>query len=78
MWNPDQPYNRLPDPPASALESVAVLKATVEARAAIASLDQAVRRIPNPAVLVSAIPLLGRVSYMRSQVRIAAIMAPAR
>jgi len=58
MWSPYQPYNQLPDPPATALESVAVLKATVEARAAIASLDQAVRRIPNPAVLVSAIPLL--------------------
>lgn len=58
MWRPDEPYNQLPDPPADRLETKAVLKATVEARAAIASLDQAVRRIPNPNVLVSAIPLL--------------------
>ena len=58
MWNPSEPFNQLPDPPAAKLETKAVLKATVEARVAIASLDQAVRRIPNPSVLVSAIPLL--------------------
>lgn len=58
MWSAIEPYNSLPDPPISELETKAVLKATVEARAAIAALDQAVQRIPNPAVLVSAIPLL--------------------
>lgn len=58
MWSPSEPFNELPDPPIDELESKAVLKATVEARASIASLDQAVQRIPNPAVLVSAIPLL--------------------
>lgn len=58
MWSPNTPYNELPEPPVEDLESKAVLKATVEARAAIASLDQAIQRIPNPAVLVSAIPLL--------------------
>lgn len=59
-WAPDRPYNELPElPPASVdLETKAVLKATAGARAALAALDQAVRRIPNPAVLVNAIPLL--------------------
>lgn len=58
MWSPAEPFNQLPDPPVSLLETKAVLKATVEARAALASLDQAVKRIPNPGVLVSTIPLL--------------------
>lgn len=58
MWNPAEPYNSLPAPPGAELETKAVLKATVKARAAIASLDQALQRIPNPSVLVSAIPLL--------------------
>ena len=58
MWRPDEPFNQLPEPPAATLETKPVLKAAVEARAAIASLDQAVRRIPNPGILVSAIPLL--------------------
>lgn len=58
-WVPSQPYNDLPElPPAAPLETRAVLKATTAARAALAALDQAVRRIPNPAVLVNSIPLL--------------------
>jgi len=58
MWEPSVPYNELPAPPANELESKAALKAVTEARAALAALDQAVRRMPNPTVLVSAIPLL--------------------
>lgn len=59
-WVPDQPYNTLPTLPPSGveLETKAVLKAAVDARAALAALDQAVYRIPNPSVLVNAIPLL--------------------
>lgn len=59
-WAPDRPHNELPGlPPAGIdLETKAVLKATAAARAALAALDQAVQRIPNPAVLVNAIPLL--------------------
>lgn len=53
------PYNDLPSlPPRSEIETHTVLKATVEARAALASLDQAAKRIANPAVLLNAIPLL--------------------
>jgi Uncharacterized conserved protein len=59
MWIADQPYNDLPGlPPASDFETIRVLRATIEARAALAALDQAARRMPNPAVLINAIPLL--------------------
>lgn len=58
MWKPAEPFNDLPAPPVAELETIGVLKAAIEARAALASLDQAVQRIPNPGVLVSAIPLL--------------------
>jgi Fic family protein len=58
-WQPDAPYNQLPGvPPRGDVETRAVLKATVEARAALAALEQATRRIPNPTVLINAIPLL--------------------
>lgn len=58
-WDPAAPYNELPAlPPAVEIESKAVLKATVEARAALAALDQAARRITNPTVLINTIPLL--------------------
>lgn len=58
-WRPDEPYNALPPlPPRGSLETVAVLKLAIEARAALAALDQAARRMPNPAVLLNAIPIL--------------------
>lgn len=58
-WIAGKPYNDLPAlPPAVDLESKKVLKATIEARTALASLDQASRRIPNPTVLINTIPLL--------------------
>ena len=58
-WMANRPHNALPELPSTELlETRAVLKATTKARAALAALDQAVRRIPNPSVLVNAIPLL--------------------
>lgn len=58
-WAAEIPYNDLPLlPPASEFETKAVLRATIEARAAIAALDQAALRMPNPAVLINSIPLL--------------------
>lgn len=58
-WYPAVPYNELPElPPKTETETKPVLKATIEARAALASLDQAARRITNPTVLVNSIPLL--------------------
>lgn len=58
-WKPDVPYNDLPRPPtADDLETRAVLKAAVSANTALAQLDQAAAAIPNPAVLINAIPIL--------------------
>lgn len=58
-WRSDEPYNALPElPPAVPIETNAVLKAAIEARSALAALDQAARRMPNPAVLLNSIPLL--------------------
>jgi Fic family protein len=58
-WNPEQPHNQLPAlPPASELETRAVLKACIEARAALAELKQAAELIPNQAMLINTIPLL--------------------
>lgn len=54
-----QPYNRLPAlPPAHERESRVVLKACIEARAALAELKQAAELIPNQAMLINTIPLL--------------------
>jgi Fic family protein len=59
VWRPEQPYNDLPKlPPACELETRAVLKACIEARAALAELKQAAELIPNQAMLINTIPLL--------------------
>lgn len=58
MWSPNEPYNDLPAPPAGELETREVLKSTTEARAALAALDQAVYRLPNPSILLNAVTLL--------------------
>lgn len=58
-WRGDVPYNELPTPPdADRLETRALLKQAVEARAALARLDESASSMPNAAVLISAIPLL--------------------
>jgi Fic family protein len=58
-WTAADPYNDLPDlPPRSEIESRRVLKAAIEARSALASLDQAARRMTNPTVLINSIPIL--------------------
>ncbi len=59
-WLPDVPFDDLaPLPPRGVdLEPRAVLKATVEARAALATLAQAGRLLPNPEVVIHAVPLL--------------------
>ncbi|MDX2376056.1 Fic family protein [Microbacterium sp. LRZ72] len=59
IWQADVPFNDLPLlPPAHDFETKNVLRATITARAAIASLDQAARRMPNPTALINSIPLL--------------------
>jgi Fic family protein len=58
-WRPELPHNQLRAlPPARELESRAVLKACIEARAALAELKQAAELIPNQAMLINTIPLL--------------------
>ena len=58
-WHPEYPYNQLPElPPVADLESRAVLKACIEARAALAELKQAAELMPNQAMLINTIPLL--------------------
>ncbi|WP_147915679.1 Fic family protein [Ruania zhangjianzhongii] len=59
-WSPDLPFNDLPPlPPAGLdLEPKPVLKATIEARTALATLAQAGQLLPNPHILIHAVPLL--------------------
>ncbi len=58
-WRSQTPYNDLPElPPRVDIETKPVLKGTIEARVALASLDQAARRMTNPTVLINSIPLL--------------------
>ncbi len=58
-FDPTRPYNDLPAlPPTVDVESRAVLKACIAARAAIAELKAAGQLIPNQGVLVNSIPLL--------------------
>ena len=55
----DQPFNALPPlPPDRDVETRAVLKACVEARAALAEVRIAGQLIPNQAILINSIPIL--------------------
>jgi Fic family protein len=59
MWQPNQPYNHLPAlPPTEELESIAVLKACIPARAALAELKKAGELLPNQQLLINLLPLL--------------------
>lgn len=58
-WRPDKPYLNLPAlPPKVEIETRAVLKRCITARAALAELKQAAELIPNQAVLINTLPLL--------------------
>jgi len=58
-WKPDRPYRDLPLlPPAAEVETRAVLKRCITARAALAELKQAAELIPNQSMLISTLPLL--------------------
>lgn len=59
QWRADQPYNHMPVlPPAGELENHAVLKACIEARAALAELKLAGELLPNQALLMNMLPML--------------------
>lgn len=58
-WHPEKPYNDLPLlPPSIELETKAVLKRCITARAALAELKQAAELIPNQSMLINTLPLL--------------------
>jgi Fic family protein len=57
--NPVSAFNELPRlPPAVELETRAVLKSCILARAALAELNVATDLIPNPSILINTIPIL--------------------
>ena len=59
QWNPEAPYNGLPLlPPTADLETKAILKQCITARAALAELKQAAELIPNQGMLINTVPLL--------------------
>jgi Fic family protein len=58
-FDPTQPYNDLPRlPPRADVDTRAVLRACIEARAAVASLKEAGHLVPNQAVLINTLPVL--------------------
>jgi Fic family protein len=58
-WRADVPFDDLPLlPPAADLETKAILKRCIPARAALAELKQAAERIPNQGMLINTVPLL--------------------
>ena len=58
-FSPTKSYNELPPlPPTAELETRAVLKLCIEARSELAELKQLGESLPNPTVLINAIPLL--------------------
>ena len=59
VWRAHEPWNQLPRlPPAAELETKAVLKQCITARAALAELKQAAELIPNQTMLINTLPLL--------------------
>lgn len=59
QWSASVPYNDLPKlPPPVEIETVAILKLVIEARSALAAMNQAARSMTNASVLINAIPLL--------------------
>lgn len=58
-WNATDSYNDLPGlPPVHEIETKITLRKAAQARASLAALDQAARRIPNPHVLIHSLSLL--------------------
>lgn len=57
-FDPARPFDLPTLPPAAALETPAVLKACIAARAALAELEASADLIPNPAILINTIPVL--------------------
>ena len=58
-WRPDRPHNGLPElPPPQELETKAVLRQCIAARASLSGLRYAAELIPNPGMLINTLPTL--------------------
>ncbi len=58
-WSPSKPHDSLPTlPPTVELEPTRILKACIDARAALATLSQAAELLPNASILINTIPML--------------------
>lgn len=58
-WSPEAPFNALPLlPPKESFETISVLKACVEARVALAELNQLIKSIPDSSLLTNLLPIL--------------------
>lgn len=58
-WDPEIAYNLLPElPPTQDLETKAILKQAILARAALAELKQAAELIPNQSMLINTLPVM--------------------
>jgi Fic family protein len=59
IWQASLPYNALPPlPPNKNLESIATLKACLNARVALAELNQSIELIPDSSLLINLLPIL--------------------
>lgn len=59
IWSPETPYNALPLlPPKEPLETISVLKSCLEARVALAELNQLIESIPDSSLLINLLPIL--------------------
>lgn len=58
VWSPTEPYNHMPLLPVAELGTSIILKATLEARVALAELERAVGKLPDPDILVRTLALM--------------------
>ncbi len=57
-FDPTKPYNDLPNlPPTQEVETKAVLKACIKARAALARLNAEAAKLPNPSILIRSLTI---------------------
>src|SRR5436190_977134 len=58
-FDPARPYNELPRlPPVGDMETRNILRACIQARAAVAALKEAGHLIPNQSILINMLPIL--------------------
>ena len=60
MWpGPEIPYNNLPAlPPKAEIETPSVFRLLIDAHRELSALQESCRRLPDPSILINAVPLL--------------------